>query len=129
MLKQSFGEYRVSNGALATEYTTDDLAEAVQRGREMAQPRPPARTDRTARLAAGLMYRHDKRLLPSARERRKAGAIAEDSPALNTHRRKAAIFQERNFGFPDQAISAGANPQREDIANGKPDRRSELIGV
>jgi hypothetical protein len=42
-LKQAPGEYRVNfhAGSPATEYTTDDLADAVQHGRQMAATAPP----------------------------------------------------------------------------------------
>ena len=76
-MKQAPGEYRVNfrNGRSATEYATDDLQDALQKGREMAaQPRPPSLPPlgQTGRRGTrrGQMYTHNKKI--AAKRRRQA---------------------------------------------------------
>jgi hypothetical protein len=76
VLQQAPGHYRVNfrNGTEATEYLTDDLQAAIERGREMAAQPAPAQAPplgptgpRSSRRA--FMYRHNKRI--AARRSRK----------------------------------------------------------
>jgi hypothetical protein len=69
VLKQTPGEYRVNyqGGTSATEYRTDELQDAVQRGREMAERAPPAEPPPLGPTGPRgtrryLMYRHNKKL-------------------------------------------------------------------
>lgn len=77
VLTQAPGEYRVNfhDASPKTEYKTDDLADAVQHGRDMAQtPPPPALpplgpTGRR-KTRRGMMYQHNGKI--AAKRRRSA---------------------------------------------------------
>src|ERR1700679_2583892 len=69
ILRKGQGEYGVNNrdGPLASEYVTDDLTDAVKRGREMAAQSPKQSEapmgptgPRTARRSR--MYRHNRKV-------------------------------------------------------------------
>ena len=77
-MTQAPGEYRVNfhDGTAKTEYKTDDLADALQHGREMAKTPPPAALPplgptgrRTTRR--GVMLKHNRKI---AAKRRRAAA-------------------------------------------------------
>jgi len=81
ILSQEPGQYRVNfrNGMARTEYTTDDLQDAITQGRKMgANPPPPTEPPlgptgpRASRR--GFMYRHNRK--DAARRMRKQSAKA-----------------------------------------------------
>jgi hypothetical protein len=69
------GEYRVNfpHGTAATEYMTDDLQDALNRGREMAEHPPPLPDAPLGpvgrRTRRGDMYKHNRKV--AARRRRR----------------------------------------------------------
>jgi hypothetical protein len=80
VLTQAPGEYRVNfhDSGPTTEYTTDDLQDALKHGREMAKtPPPPALPPLgpTGRRGSrrGLMYRHNKKIAAQRRRRAAKG--------------------------------------------------------
>jgi hypothetical protein len=74
-LHRAPGEYRVNfpNGARETDYITDDLQDALTRGREMAEhpppPEPPPLGPMGRRSRRGDMFKHNKSV--AARRARK----------------------------------------------------------
>jgi hypothetical protein len=69
VLRKGQGEYRVNSrdGATATEYVTDDLTDAVDRGREMAaqvrnRSEPPLGPTGPNRSRRSLMCQHNRKL-------------------------------------------------------------------
>jgi hypothetical protein len=81
LLRQSPGEYRVNfpHGTAATAYVTDDLQDALKRGREMAEnplPAPDAPLGPMGRRTRrGDMYRHNRMVAATRRrKRRRAGS-------------------------------------------------------
>jgi hypothetical protein len=76
VLRYAPGEYRVNfrNGRPETEFITDDLQEALARGREMASHPPPEPAPPVGPLGPrsrrGTMYRHNRKL--AARRRRQS---------------------------------------------------------
>lgn len=72
VLRQTPGEYRVNfrHGSEATEYITDDLQDALARGREMAaqQPSfaPPLGPVGPRSSRRGKMYRHNRKIAARA---------------------------------------------------------------
>ena len=66
VLEQAPGEYRVNfpHGTAETEFITDDLQDALDRGREMAEKPPPLPElpfgPMGHRTRRGAMYRHNK---------------------------------------------------------------------
>jgi hypothetical protein len=75
ILHRAPGEYRVSfpHGAPGTEYITDDLQDALSRGRDMAEQPPPQQPPPLGpmgrRTRKGEMYKHNRKV--AARRRRR----------------------------------------------------------
>jgi hypothetical protein len=76
LLRQAPGEYRVNfpRGSAETEYITDDLQDALDRGREMAEePRPVPEVPlgpMGRRTRRGDMYRHNRTVAARRRQKR-----------------------------------------------------------
>lgn len=69
VLRKGQGQYRVNHrgGTLASEFFTDDLTDAIARGREMAlqvskRADPPLGPTGPSRSRRSRMYRHNRRL-------------------------------------------------------------------
>lgn len=79
-LQEAPGQYRVNfrNGTRATEYQTDDLAEALQQGRIMAShppelPEPPLGPQGPRSPGRAVMYAHNRRDAARRRKRKMQG--------------------------------------------------------
>jgi hypothetical protein len=86
VLIQAPGEYRVNfhKGAEATEYRTDSLQDAVERGRVMAldpppPPEPPIGPTGGGKSRRGQMYKHNRKLAARRRRRLEKGKFRDTS--------------------------------------------------
>lgn len=107
-LRREPGEYRVNfrDGTAAAEYITDDLQDALKRGREMAR-RPPAPAELPLgplgrRTRKGHIYKHNRKL---AARRKKAAA---------RYAAAVAAFAENEDCSPVEAVPL--NPRCIEIA-------------
>jgi hypothetical protein len=89
VLKQTPGEYRINyrGGTPATEYTTDDLQDALQHGREMAAHAPPPAPSPLGPTGPRgtrryLMYRHNKKVAAQRRKKAANGNPEKVSPVV-----------------------------------------------
>ena len=77
VLRKGQGEYRVSRrpGTPSSEFVTDDLTDAITRGREMAEqalnlPEPPLGPTGQSRSRRNRMYHHNRKLAARRSKRR-----------------------------------------------------------